>query len=241
MPSEKRVFSEQEVSAVVRRAVELQENAGQESYTPGVTPEELERIAAELGIEPRFLQQAIFEANTTESKKGPLNLTEEFERVVDTELSSDDFDVLLKYLRPIGHRHPITQIGRTLTGSAWTGCSMANVEVSSKGGRTRVKVKSNPFFAWLVTLHPAFISSLLLFAFLGKAGLVWLAIGLVALIAVIASVAFQAMVKAGHKSAKGLTEKLAASVAEAQPSLRDNLAKPVSNNEATPDSVETKA
>src|ERR1044072_720629 len=149
MASDRKVFSEQEVTAVVRRAVQLQEQAGKDSYTPGVTPEELEKIAADLGIESRYLQQAIDEAVHSETRRGPFNLTEEFERVVDTELSPDDYDVLLKHLRAVGPRHPITQVGRTLTGTTWTGRSVARVEVTSKRGRTRVTVRSNPIFAFL--------------------------------------------------------------------------------------------
>ena len=57
MAEERKVFSEQEVAAVVRRAVELQEQAGQESYTPGVTSEELAHAKAALEA------QLVFEAD----------------------------------------------------------------------------------------------------------------------------------------------------------------------------------
>jgi hypothetical protein len=237
---DRRVFSEQEVTAVVRRAVELQESASKESYQPGVTPDELTRIAGELGIEPKYLQQAIAEANSLESKKGPLNLTEEFERVVDTELSPDDYDVLLKYLKPT-HRHTIAQVGKTLSGRTWTGCSFANVEVTAKKGRTRVNVKSNPLFAWLVTLHPATIATFIILGAMGDAGLLWPAIGICSIIWLIAGFAFKTLLAKGHKAAKRLTDNLANAVAETAPDLRQNLANAPAATQSDSETVQTTA
>jgi hypothetical protein len=223
--SDRKVFSEQEVSAVVRRAVELQEGAGKETYTPGVTPEELQKIAAELGIEPKYLQQAINEAVNSETKHGPLNLTEEFERVVDTELAPEDYDVLLKHLHSIGHRHPISQVGRTLTGRTWTGRSFATVEVTSKRGRTRVKVRSNPFFAFLVSIYPAFIATMMLLGPLASGGHIWLALGLIAAVFLLMGMCFKGLVNVGHNAAKKLADKLAESIVDAgQVSNLQNLA-----------------
>lgn len=194
--------------------MELQEQAGKESYTPGVTPDELKKIALDLGIDVNYLQQAIDEANSTETRRGPFSLTEEFERVVDYELPPEDFDVILHHLKPFGRRHPIAQVGRTLTGRTWTGTSFANVEVTSKRGRTRVKVKSNPLFAFLVTLYPAFVASTMLLGPLGESGHLLVALGLIAVVLVLAGLCFTGLVRSGHKSAKKLTDRLAQAVAE---------------------------
>ncbi len=239
--SERKVFSEQEVSAVVRRAVELQETAGKESYTPGVTPDELARIAGELGIEPKFLQQAIDEANSTESKRGPLHLTEEFERVVDVELAPEDYDVLLRYLKPAGNRGGFTQIGKTLSGTTWTGCSMAHVEVTSKRGRTRINVKSNALFAWLVSLHPATLASFGLLGGLGSTGRIWLALAIVSAIWAVAIIAFKSLLEAGHRSARRLTDNLARSVSDSGEDLRSRLASTSATTIEQTKTVETKA
>jgi hypothetical protein len=240
---ERKVFSEQEVTAVVRRAVELQESAGKESYTPGVTAAELERVAKELGIEAKYLQQAISEANNSESKRGTLNLTAEFERVVDTELKPEDFDVLLRYLKPTGNQGGpgFTQVGRTLTGRTWTGSSFANFIVTAKGGRTRINLKSNALFAWLVTIHPATIASLVTLPALASKGHPWMALAIVCPIIAAAGLAFRAVLNRGHKSAKELTDKLAEAVAETAPTpasdLRQSLA--ASSAAAAPEESET--
>jgi hypothetical protein len=239
--NERKVFSEQEVAAVVRRAIELQEQANLESYTPGVTDTELQRIAAELGIEAKYLQLAISESHTTESKKGPLHLTEEFERVVDVELDPEDYDILLKHLRPTNNRGSFQQVGRTLSGQAWTGCSMARVEVTSKKGRTRINVRSNALFAWLTTIHPATLGSIMLLGMMGERGLIWLALAIAAVVWLVAGLAFTTLLKKGHKAARRLTEKLAESVAESAPSLRDNLAKPTTPETQITQDSEAKA
>ncbi len=45
-------FSEKDVGKIVRRAAELQEKStGSTAYTPGVSREELERVAREMGID----------------------------------------------------------------------------------------------------------------------------------------------------------------------------------------------
>lgn len=229
MPEDRKVFSEQEVSAVVRRAIELQEQAGQESYTPGVTSEELARVAKELGIEAKYLQQAVNEAGSTESRKGPLNLTEEFERVVDVEISPDDYDVLLKHLRPTGNRgNSFNQVGRTLTGQTWTGCSFAGFEITSKKGRTRIKMKSNPLFAWLVSIHPATIATIGILGGFGGHGKIWLGLLIASTLLFVAWLAFQTLLKAGHKKARLVTDRLAEAIADAgtstQPDVRQTLA-----------------
>ncbi|HWA84436.1 MAG TPA: hypothetical protein VG820_13425 [Fimbriimonadaceae bacterium] len=215
MAGERKVFSEQEVTAVVRRAVELQEQAGHEAYTPGVTAEELQRIAGDLGIDAHYLQQAIDEAaSADEARRKPFNFVEEYERVVDAEIPPEDYDVLLKHMPSFGHRHPITQVGRTLTGRTWIGCSIANVEVTSKRGRTRVRVRSNPLFAFLVTLYPAFIATLIALGPLAESGHLWIALSLIVMAVSLAGLCFRSLTKRGHRAAKKLADRLAESVLE---------------------------
>lgn len=56
MSGGKRIFSEQEASEILQRAAKLQEEDRESdpAYTPGITAEELERIAHEAGIDPNF-------------------------------------------------------------------------------------------------------------------------------------------------------------------------------------------
>lgn len=212
MPDDK-IFSEQEVGAIVRRAVELQEKAGSE-YKPGVTREELGKLASEIGVDPKFLDLAINEAGSSKSVQGPLNLTAEFQRVIDKELAPEDFDILLKHLRRGNRRHPITQVGRSLTGQAWTGASLANVDVSSRKGRTKVTVKSTPIIAYLAAMHAPLIGSFIALSSLAASGNILLGLAIVLPILLLASLAFGALVRKGHQKAHELADKLTQEIEE---------------------------
>jgi hypothetical protein len=152
-----RVYSEQEASEILQKAAKMQEaQAVGPDYTPGITFDELQRIAAEAGIDPKVLQQALAEGSTPKEKaKWPF----EIERVLEGELAADDFDVVLDAMGPANRRYPITQVGRTLSGSVWTGTGMTAVQVSSRNGRTRLSMKANPFFSLFTVLYPLFIMS----------------------------------------------------------------------------------
>jgi hypothetical protein len=220
LAEEQKVFSEAEVSALIKRAVELQEQSHVE-YQPGVTSEELEHMASELGIAAEFLKQAIAEGGLPTSRKGPLNLTEEFEKVVDVEIPPEDFDLFVEEMRNRRRRSGggIVQIGRTLKGQAWTGWSLPSVEITSRNGRTRIRVKSNPLFAWLVGIHPAFVASLIVFSALGAHGLILPAVGIVAGLATASLIAFRWLLRKGHEASQAFTERLARKAREQAPQV----------------------
>jgi hypothetical protein len=205
------IFSEQEASEIVRRAIELHEKAaGEPIYTPGITKAELERIASEVGVSPQFLEQAIRETGAFESTKGPLHLTEEFERVIDVELDPDDFDLVTSQLKPFGNasQPSMAQIGRSMKASVWTGISQAEVEISSRTGRTRIRVKSTPLFAFLVGIMPAFMAGSIALGALAEGGHQMAGFAAVIGCAIGGFLAFRTLVRAGHKRARALAEKI---------------------------------
>lgn len=213
MAEERKVFSEQEVAAVVRRAVELQEAAGAETYQPGVTVAELERVAQELGIDPVHLQRAISETGSVLDRSGLFHLTEEFDRVVDAQLEPDEYDVLLQHLKPTGHRG-FQQLGRSVSGQTWTGCSFASFEVRSAQGRTRIKVRSNPFFAWMVSIHPVLFASFVLLPVLGNTGRLGLALAILIPLWIVTGLVFRALVHSGHRASRRLIDNIVGDVTE---------------------------
>lgn len=161
------VFSEQQVSAILRRAVELSEKQNEEGYTPGITKDELIRIAQEVGLSPEHLEQAIREAGSNPEFRKKFNLVEEFEEVVDGEIPPENFDVLTPNLRTFGRGSGIRQIGRSLQGRVWTGGGTGSLTVTSRNGRTRIEGKSNPLGAVLLSLYPAFIGMVISAGVLG--------------------------------------------------------------------------
>ena len=226
MPDE-RVFSEQEVSEIIRRAVEITEQGAARDYVPGVTQSELERIASEVGVNPEALRRAIMEAGTRTGKRGLLHLTEEFERVIEGELDPALFDVVAEGVKTIGNagQPAIAQVGRKLQMSAWTGMGQAKIDVTSRNGRTSLKVKSNALFQGLMTLHPAFITTLILMGTLSEKGMGLLAAGLGAGIMTVGVSMFTWLTKLGHrraeKMADDLRERIENTIAENQPSSVD--------------------
>lgn len=215
---EHRLFSEEEAAQIIRRAVEISDQELQATFRPGITPQELERIAAEVGVSASALAQALRETAREEtSEKGLLHLTEEFVRVVEGELDPKNFDLVVEGIKPLanaGQPH-MAQVGRTLTMSAWVGAGQARIEVTSRKGRTKLKVKSNALFQALMTLHPAFITSVILVGALSEQGLGWLAAGLAAGVLTLGGLCFNLLTKFSHRRARALADELRDRIAEA--------------------------
>lgn len=220
---ENEIYSEQQVAAIMRRAAELQEQKVDSGYVPGVTKAELDKLAQEIGIDPAFLELALEETKNSTNTKSSFGWSEEYERVVDFELQPEDFDVLLSQLKPMKSSQPLSQVGRTLQGKIWTGSSVAHITVTSRNGRTKIKVKSWPFLAIMTTLYPAFILTLTSVGVIasGLAPLLWA--GLVALLWTIAFVAFRLLLGKGNSDSRKLADKLQAAVLEEAGGVRTNL------------------
>jgi hypothetical protein len=220
----KRIFSEQEAAKIMQQAVRMQEaSAKGEQYTPGITAEELKKIAQEAGIDVAFLERAIAGVDTEEkSTLGPFNLTEEFERVVEGEMNPEDYDKILKLIKP-GQTRGVSQVGRTLTGIGTVGPHMMHLNVESRKGRTKVKVKYSPVFAYLIGLHGPVIGSIIAMAATAEKGNVLLGLGIAAGLLAVGSAAFNYLVKAGRAAARKLTGQIV-EVVEEESGLRGNLA-----------------
>ncbi|MCH7903366.1 MAG: hypothetical protein IH944_02235 [Armatimonadetes bacterium] len=223
--SKNRVFSEQEASEIMQRAVRLQESSSTgEGYTPGVTMDELVRIAEEAGIDPKFLERAASGVDTEEkSTQGVFNLSEEFERVVEGEIDPEDFDQILHLVRRSG-KGGMSQVGRTLTGMGYVGVHVVHVDVESRKGRTRIKVRSSPLTAYFIALHGPLIGSFLALMFNIDAGRPWLGFAIAVGLMTIGGSVFKSLINAGKRAAKKLTGQIVEVVEEEVDTLRVNLA-----------------
>lgn len=207
MPSQ-HLFSEDEASRILQRAVEISSNEQSENFTPGVTREELERIAKEVGVSPDALERAIREGGIVNEKSGLFNLTKTYERVVEGELDPGQFDLICEGIRLMG-RHGqsgMSQVGRNLKLSAWTGTGHAMVDVTARNGRTSIKVKSNSLLQAVMTLHPAFVTSMVTVGALSERGMGLLGIGIATGIMTIGAFMFRFLTKLGHKRAENLAD-----------------------------------
>lgn len=236
-----RVFSEQEVAQIIKRAAEITEEGAEPTYVPGVTREELEKIAAEVGVSASALERAINEARERTHKRGPLRLTEEFERVVDGELDPSQFDVVLEGVKTFGRGEP-TLVGRSLRADAWTGAGQAHIDVTSRNGRTKLKVKSNAFFEALMTLYPSFIATAITVGTLSAKGMGLLGAAIGAGVMTVGGLLCGKLIKVGHRNAERLADdiqsRIAGAVAEQGPVAQAQVSSerpPVSEIRATPE------
>lgn len=141
-------LSEEQVSAAIRRAAEIQHAAAGKPVESGITAEDLVRIGSELGVEEGALRQAIaevtsrgFQSAGTQWKLGiPVRYDES--AVLPVELTDDDWVALLEELRrQMGEPGQPTQLAG---GHEWqaTGSGLLPLMASfrPKDGTTQVRI-----------------------------------------------------------------------------------------------------
>lgn len=185
MEERKKIFSEKEATDLVLKAAKLQEEKPEPdspSYVPGITIEELKRMAKELGVEERYLMRALEgdvsvepRMRTKEDKKRFLGFkfSEEYEAVVDGELPTENYDVVMEDLTNNtrqGAYAGAMQIGRTVRGHVIAGLGMGMFTMTSRNGRTRLQLKTNAFLPFFLTCYPLFIASMVTLPIMAKKG-----------------------------------------------------------------------
>jgi hypothetical protein len=154
------LYSEKQAGAILRRAVERSAAAGAEGSS-GISLAEMERIAAEIGIEPQHVRAAVADVSrrSTTGTPGVIDL----EQIVPAELSEEAWDSILAELRRVfGTAGTASAAGRA---REW---DIPNVHASlvSRNGTTRVHLMENHSaevtLAWVmwmfVSLFVAFLA-----------------------------------------------------------------------------------
>lgn len=146
----RRRYGEKEVGLILKRATELSQRAPEPTEGSGLTIEELEEIAIEAGIDPRYLRDAAAELDT----KGPTPegierllggpLMVDLERRVPGEVPDDRWDDVIHEISRAadGQGHP-SVIGRTLS---WVLSDpnrqrFLQVTVSNRDGETLIRIE----------------------------------------------------------------------------------------------------
>ncbi|MEQ1822834.1 MAG: hypothetical protein ABL949_10000 [Fimbriimonadaceae bacterium] len=229
-----KLYAESEIGQIMRRAAELQEEGSVEGYVPGVTTDELYRIAKEAGIDPRFLEKAIAEgAGRGQVKKSKGGLAE-IERVYPVEIAPENFDVITEYVKPL----PMTtnpksgavsggmsQIGRTLQGQVSAGWANPYIKVTSREGRTRLNVNTDNSIAaalsvlWVIPLMFSPVLGAVLFPIFGA---------IMAMMCVCAAVlTYKGVTKKANAATADTADKLEKAILENGTSVRENLERAV--------------
>lgn len=141
------LYSESEIAEIVRRAAELQEQGSAKGYVPGVTGEELSRLAAEVGIDPVYLDKALSERLSGQTPPPKAKGKNEIERVLPVEIRPENFDLITESVRimPTTTTNGVTtggmsQVGRSMTGQIMGGWTNPYFKITSRGGRTKLNV-----------------------------------------------------------------------------------------------------
>lgn len=150
-----RKFSEEEVALIIKRAAELQQTeAVEESSSTALTLAEVEQIAKEAGIDASLVRRAAVGLNRPAEHMRPSPFLGAptrivFERVVDGEISNDEFESIVNETRRTFGDNGVTSVlGRTV---AWSSMHSGgrrrargrqiDVSVAVRGGVTTIRVE----------------------------------------------------------------------------------------------------
>ncbi len=153
-----RTYTEREIAALLARAAERQQAAPHADASPGLTLDEIARVAAEAGLDPAHLRAAAAEldAGTLGRVAAPGAVT--LERWVDAPLTDAAWEEAVAALRaqfgasvPNGFTAPVPETARVGAAHEWTHGSLygitTTVTVSPRGKRTRVRLTQSEWGA----------------------------------------------------------------------------------------------
>ena len=227
---EKRVFSEKEAAEILQRAAKIQEESTGTPYSPGVSLEELKRIAVEAGIDVSVLDKAIHSHQEVPVSKGIFPLLQEHERVVDGELSTDNFDIVYEVLKRPTNQF-IQQVGRTMQIRSMAAGSQVIISIACRNDRTKINVRPTIFVPFMTILYPALLLSFIALVNLSVHGQVlW---GLLATFAALAIAVplFIWRTKSVDTKARKLANDLADLIQQDNEAMRQRLAAPQTQQE----------
>ena len=213
----RRLYGEKDVSRILKRATELQDERG-EMEPHGLTLAELQQIAREVGIAPEAVAAAAAELREPERRGFHLHgapTSFSHERVVAGEVSGDGWDAMLDEIRRAYRMVGVSD--RTGHSLEWTHSgryAQAQVTVTARDGRVRFRIAEHyprqaaiffgPFMALFAGLMPALFVASGLPAPLALA----LGIALFGVVFVLLRFAFAAHVRRKEQQARALMHRL---------------------------------
>lgn len=148
-----RRYSDREIALILTRTAELQVTRAAESeVTAGLTQDDLEQIAREAGLDPRYVRMAIADLDggrgTRESRWLGGASWIQLERAVTGEVPEREYEALVDLIqRTLGEAGQPSVLGRTLRWIALTGVSGRHalgreieVTIASRDGQTTISV-----------------------------------------------------------------------------------------------------
>jgi len=246
-----RTYSDQQVKDILMKAVDLQQQGALEGSSDpnGLTREQLLKMAAELGIDAKYVESAIDQARVSQGEDKSISflgipLARTHKAVVDGELDPERFDVVVPELGATGIKGVgSSQVGRSLTARVQKGMAFGPLSVVSRDGKTRIEARHMAFMGFMLGLYPSIIFALVGGLNLAKHANPMIALGFAAALLVAGSGAFAIMAKKADEAMRALVGRVAGVVADETKAqgVRENLARSTSVQSDTENRVEDRA
>jgi hypothetical protein len=225
--SERNIYSEAEAAKILEKAARLQERLDPANgSTPGVTLDELKRMAQECGISVAAVEQALI-APEDKTRSGFMNLSEEQERVFEGELDENNMADVIDSVMPVAKMAPILTMGKTYRFQVSSGMIFGQLTLSSRNGRTRLTFRQVPFIAYFVGMHLPLILSIVGGASFLAHGRIVLGLSVLFGLLAIGMFLFTTLAKVGKRKARELVDRMSENIAESlarnETSVRDAL------------------
>ncbi len=172
----KRRYNEQEIGAILQRAGEIQGGVGAETDQAGLTMEELQRVALEVGIQPQALAEAALEVESRES-----GISRVLDHTVDGVITDEQWeDIVIRLRQYAGKAGTSTVQGSSREWTAdWEMGSMT-LTASTRNNQTRIRLLGDSTgagaMAYVFGGILGFLATIMSCAWVGKAGLGALAV-----------------------------------------------------------------
>lgn len=168
----RRLYGDKDISRILKRATEMQEAEGPTEAT-GLSLEEIQQIAAEVGVDPKFIQAAVAELDQGTSSDKDFHLlgspvSFSLEHVVEGEITDVQWEEMVEEIRQsfklVGGSG---KVGRSFEWTHDSRNQQTQVTVASRGGQTKIRVFSRFPRIAILTFVPAMVVSLQAGALLG--------------------------------------------------------------------------
>lgn len=167
----KRRYNEQQIGAILQRSGEIQSGLSPDADSHGLTLEELQRVASEVGIEPHVVEQAALEVDS--GAKGHAASAKVLDHTIDGPITDEQWEDMVISLRQYsGKPGTSTLQGSTREWTSDTDMGSLTLTAASRNGRTRFRMmgdnSSVSAVGWILGLTFGFLGVLIMTAILGK-------------------------------------------------------------------------
>ncbi len=167
----KRRYNEQQIGAILQRSGEIQAGLSPDADSHGLTLEELQRVASEVGIEPHVVERAALEVESGTAKgEAAFGL---LDHTVDGAITDEQWEDMVMRLRQYSGKSGASSLqGSTREWTSESDMGSLTLIAASRNGQTRCRLlgdtTSVTAVGWVLGLTFGFLSVLITSAVLGK-------------------------------------------------------------------------